>query len=168
MVDYDQLLELAESEIQSAVGAPRQAYLRRAVSTAYYAVFHALLGRVANSFVKAEFRKSQTLFYRAIEHKTAKTRCMKSGKAILDLPEKNFFGFTSFPDEVRDFANEFVRLQELRHSCDYDPDFKIAKARVVDAIAKAREAIENLKLAQDNDDEKANLFFSYLLLGLRS
>jgi uncharacterized protein (UPF0332 family) len=168
MVDYDQLLELAETETQSAAGAPRQAYLRRAVSTAYYAVFHALLTRVATTFVKTGFRKSQALFYRSLEHKTAKTRCIKSGKARLDISEKDFFGFDSFPGEIRNFANEFVRLQELRHACDYDPDFRIAKARVVAAIAKAREAIDNLRVAQENNDEATTLFLSYLLFGLRS
>lgn len=168
MVDYDQLLELAEAETRTAAGAPRQAYLRRAGSTAYYAVFHAVLTLVANRFAPSGYRKSKALLYRAMDHKTAKTRCLKSGKMRLDGAEREFFGFDCFPSEIRDFANEFVRLQELRHACDYDPDFKIAKARVVAAIAKAREAIDNLRVAQEKDDEKTMLFLSYLLIGLRS
>ncbi len=168
MVDYDQLLELAEQGTQPAAGAPRQAVLRRSVSTAYYAVFHALLGRVATTFVKAEFRKSRTLFYRALDHNNAKTRCVKAGKTQLDNPEKSYFGFSHFSAEIQNFANAFVQLQKLRHDCDYDPDFKIAKASTIAAIETAREAIENLATAQAQDDEMTTLFLTYLLFGLRS
>lgn len=168
MIDSDHLLELAEQETGSTAGTPRQAVLRRAVSTAYYAVFHALLGLVATTFVKAEFRKSRTLFYRALDHKAAKKGCVKAGKNLLDLQEKAYFGFSCFSPELRDFSNAFVKLQELRHACDYDPDYRVTKATAISCVEIARDAIENLEKARVQDDEMTTLFLTYLLFGLRT
>ena len=42
---YDDLIELAEFIAKRDAGRPKQASLRRAISTAYYAVFHRACGR---------------------------------------------------------------------------------------------------------------------------
>ena len=168
MLNPDHLLELANEEAQlHGAGAPRQAVLRRAVSSAYYALFHALMGCAAQVFVPAGYWKSRVLFYRALDHRTTRERCRRAGQNPLPQAESAFFDFEtgSFPDSLRFVANEFVRLQELRHRCDYDPDFKIAKEQVVDAIATARSAVD--KLWAESPAYRVP-FLSYLLFGLRA
>jgi hypothetical protein len=157
------LLELAESEARS----PRQAVLRRAVSTAYYALFHELMGQTAKRFVPvAELHaKSSALFYRALEHGKTRERCKKIAQNELPGQERAFFGFDRFPDHLRVFAADFVRLQELRHKCDYDPLFKITKQEVAEAIAASRNAIE--RLAIEGHDQRLTELLAYLLVGLR-
>lgn len=168
MLNYNHLLELAETESNPpGMGAPRQATLRRAGSTAYYAVFHALLASTAISFVPQDLWKARVLFYRALEHSKTRDRCKRLGQNPLGQADQTFLGFPAFPQELRTFANGFVRLQELRHRCDYDPEFKLtkAKAQAQQIVADAREAIEQLEVA--NQDARV-LFLGYLLFGLRA
>lgn len=165
MLNPDHLLALADEEARpTGAGAPRQAYLRRSVSTAYYSVFHELLGTVARSFVAAAHWKSRVLFYRALDHGKARDRCKKLAQSPLALEEQAFFGFASFPDELRFFASRFVDLQELRHQADYDPDARFTTEEAQEAVEDARAAIANLRAAQD---QALIPFLSYLLFGLR-
>lgn len=166
MIDPHHLLDLAQEQADApGPGAPRQVVLRRSVSTAYYAVFHALAGNIAETFVPANLWKSRVLFYRSLEHGSARNRCKILGKNPLPLNEKSFFGTTAFSAPLRIFANTFVLLQELRHHCDYDPEYKVAKAQVQQIVEDARAAIFNLDNA--NPDER-NQFLAYLLFGIRT
>jgi hypothetical protein len=165
MLDPEHLLQISEKLVRNTgAGAPRQAVLRRAVSTAYYAVFHALCGQTAETFVPANNRKSRVLFYRSLDHSKARSRCKELGKSHLDTPLKNFFEITAFSDALRIFANNFALLQELRHRCDYDPDYRLSKAETQQAIDDASQAIGCLASA---DLDERNRFLAYLLFGIR-
>jgi len=166
MLNSGHLIELAEQECNAdTAGAPRQANLRRAASTAYYAVFHELLGTIATTFVAANQRKARALFYRALDHKRTKERCKRLGQSPLPREERSFFEMEAFSETLRLFANEFVALQERRHSCDYDPDLKTTREETQEIIDTAQRAIQRLRHAIDT--EKAP-FLSYLLFGLRN
>lgn len=165
MIKVDHLLELAEEEARAAsAGAPRQARLRRSISTAYYSVFHALLGIVARKFVPGVHWKSRVLFYRSLEHGRTRDRCKRLGQNPLPQEEQAFFGWKSFPEELRSFSRTFVDLQELRHQADYDPDTTFTIHEAQEAANNARDAINNLRAA---GNEMLIPFLSYLLLGLR-
>ena len=86
---------------------PSQANLRRAVSTAYYAMFHCLAGTAADLLVGRRRSPAWHRVYRALEHGKAKRACLQSA------------GMRGFPVEVRDFAERFVALQEKRQEADY-------------------------------------------------
>ena len=62
---FDQADELATPP---ATGAPRQSSLRRAISTAYYALFHAILTDVADQLVGKGQRDTPqySLVYRSV------------------------------------------------------------------------------------------------------
>jgi uncharacterized protein (UPF0332 family) len=165
MLDPDHLLDLASEEARApAAGRPRKANLSRAVSTAYYAVFHQLLRAVATQFVTTPHWKSRVLFYRALEHGRTRDRCKRLGQNPLPAEEQNFFGWQCFSEDLRLFATEFVNLQELRHLADYDPESAFTLQEAQDAVAAARRAIANLRAAPD---EMRIPFLSYLLFGLR-
>ncbi len=165
MLDVGHLLELAEREAKlQGLGKPRQAFLRRSGSTAYYALFHALLAAIAEAFVTQADWKSRVIFYRAIDHAKARSRCRLLGQETLPDPERKFFGVNCFSPDLRDFANEFVRLQEFRHACDYDPEFVISRQEALDAVEDARLAVS--KLREANQTERRQ-FLSYLLFGSR-
>ncbi len=166
MLDTDHLVDLAQTEASTRAGggAPRQIALRRAASTAYYAVFHSLARHIAETFVAAAIWKSRVLFYRAIDHGKAKARCKKLGQSPLPQDERDFFGISAFSIELRTFANNFVALQDLRHRCDYDPEFKILKAEAQQSVSDARDAIAGIDAA--TADER-NQFLAYILFGMR-
>lgn len=120
---------------------PRQADLKRAVSTAYYAMFHALARDVADKLVGTGTGVSQSAWrqaYRALEHARVKEAC-KQAKA------------KGFPAAVVGFANAFVSLQEERHKADYDPYHSLSRATAISLVATAEAAIAGLKGAATKD-----------------
>lgn len=121
------LIKTAHKLLASNVGKPRQSDLRRAVSTTYYAMFHALAKCCADLLVggpgskrsKAAWRQA----YRALEHTAVKTAC--NNKKVLQ----------TFPQSIQNFGNHFVQMQIKRHSADYDPEEKFFKSAVwIDVI----------------------------------
>ena len=111
---------------------PRQADLRRAISAAYYALFHCLAHTCADRLAGPDRaigrRPMWRRVYRALDHNQAKTRCR-------NVP-------SSFPDGVRQFGRTFAELQSKRHLADYDPDYRIGKSEVTADIADVRMAID--------------------------
>ena len=99
---------------------PRRAYLCRAVSTVYYALFHCLARTCADSLAgRAGGVGNRPIWrrvYRALEHRPAKSRCE-------NVPR-------SFPKQVHAFGRMFAAQQDKRHLADYDPDYSIAKSEV--------------------------------------
>jgi hypothetical protein len=130
------LLAVAEGLLPDGV-RPREANLRRAQSTAYYALFHCLAQLCADGFVggtgadrsKPAWRQT----YRALEHGAAKNAC------------KNREMMRRFPQQIQDFAYAFVDLQERRHDADYDPSVKLTKSEVASSLELAEAAINGLK-----------------------
>ena len=94
-------------------GRPRQANLKRAISTAYYAMFHALCRNCADSLVgKTSANRSESAWrqmYRSVEHGFAKSQC--ANNRVMRL----------FPADIEAFAANFSELQGKRHEADYNP-----------------------------------------------
>lgn len=105
-------------------GAVPQVSLRRAISAAYYGLFHYLLADAADGLVGKTKRTdpSYGIVYRAFEHGRMRDR---AGRAI-NLPVKaaRTLGISAFSDHVRNGAAIFVALQIERHKADYDPNFR--------------------------------------------
>ena len=114
---------------------PKQANLRRAVSTAYYAVFHSL-AHVAADLIVGRGRTHNAAWhrvYRALEHGNAKNACLDK------------LAMTKFPHGIQDFADTFVDLQEARHQADYSYEFTYDRENTLAKIDKAANAIDQLK-----------------------
>lgn len=111
-----------------------KACLCRAVSSTYYALFHCLAAECADLIIgsqkKGRTERAWRQVYRSLEHGIAKNKCKQ--KDVMDL----------FPKEIIDFAVEFVRMQERRHSADYDPFFTVTKSEVHSDILSSQSAIE--------------------------
>jgi uncharacterized protein (UPF0332 family) len=130
------LIASADILLKSCKGKPSQVSLRRATSSAYYAMFHCLARNCADSLVggtnsgRSKHAWRQT--YRALEHGFAKSACKD--------------GLTSrFPKAIEDFANNFVIMQEKRHLADYDPSIRLTKSEVAADIRAATEAISGFQ-----------------------
>ena len=123
------LMEAARGLTELSPRRPSQANLRRAVSTAYYALFHCLASCAANSLIGRARDPAWHQTYRALEHGTARRAC--ENKAAL----------AAFPPDVRDFAALFAALQKARQQADYALDGKYEKADVRAAIDAVEGAI---------------------------
>ena len=137
----------------AAPGRPRQAMLKRAVSTAYYAMFHALCASNADALVGAS-RSGDELdlwvqAYRALDHRLAKDRLVSYRRHSL-MPE------------IRDFANVFGSLQANRLDADYNPRSVFTRSQAVRLIDGA----EAVTVVFDNiTARQRRLLATHLLVG---
>lgn len=123
------------------VRRPRQADLKRAVSTAYYALFHTLAKECADRLIGSHSLQRGAAWrqvYRALEHGFAKNACCQ----VTSL---------GFPPGVVYFADTFARLQDQRHQADYDPQVRYIRADVLIMITEVEQAISALKGASVRD-----------------
>ena len=159
----DHLLAIAESLASGRVGSqrgrPRQAELRRAVSAAYYALFHSLAGNCANLLVgnraSTPTRQAWRQAYRALDHGRVRRQCTeRRPKRVLDR----------FPPEIENFAEQFVKMQELRHLADYDPFQDFSRPEVSQHIEDTKSAIAQFGQAHRAD---RRAFAVFVLFDLR-
>ena len=143
-------------------GAPRQVDLRRSISAAYYAVFHAVLTAATDDLVGATRQATAryTLVYRSIEHRTLRALCVEATKPQLSAKYRKYAPATGFGADLRGFAETVVELQEKRHTADYDPSVRFTTVDGQLAIMAARRAIE--RLAALRRDER-QIFLTLLL-----
>ena len=136
---------------------------RRAISTAYYAVFHFILTAAADKAIGAGNRAAELyrLAYRSIDHRNLRALCINlkgSQPQGVPIPSGGY-------GPVAQFARVTVNLYELRIQADYDPlgNFTANEASV--AISEARKAVEYF---QQGTAEQQEMFLALLLLKSRT
>ena len=126
------LMATARSLAEGDPRRPSQANLRRAVSTACYAMFHCLAGTAADLLIGGSRGEAWHQVYRALEHGSARNAC------------QNRRAMQGFPLEIQEFASSFVALQGARQRADYALDGRYDKSDVLAAIDRAENAIEKI------------------------
>ena len=107
----------------------RQASFRRAISTAYYAVFHALCTACADGLVGWSRQDLVSDVYRVLDHGAARRKLLSPAAAALS------------PDLAR-FGLSFHDLQSRRHAADYAPPaHTVNRMEAIAAVAQARDAV---------------------------
>lgn len=130
---HDDFLALAETLARLEPGKPKQSSLRRAVSTAYYAVFHSVAFLCADSLIS--WRRPWhfvTPIYRSLDHRKAKT--------VLQNVAQNP---SIWGSEAALIGGTFVLLQERRHTADYDPEpFPFGRRETLALVELAGKAVQ--------------------------
>jgi hypothetical protein len=137
-VTADDLLEIARELAVRETGRPKQTSLKRSVSTAYYALFHALAHECVGQTIGWTFRSPRywetiTTLYRAIDHAAAKRQFERYGRD------------PGASAELKQIGREFVALQAARIRADYDPSPVFTRIAVRQHIADAESAIRRLR-----------------------
>ena len=100
---------------QPAATQPTQAAIRRAISTAYYSAFHALTTSNADALIGPAHDQltadSWIRIYRSLNHGQAKSQLGPEVKR--NQPRVS--------SDTLNFADIFCKLQDERHSADYNP-----------------------------------------------
>ena len=142
----EDLLEQAYHLARREKRKPRQASLRRAVSTAYYALFHLLIRDAVGNWRRDEHRAELA---RVFDHGRMK-------KASQNVAHGNFPGRPGRAvAKLKEVANAFVQLQEARHLADYDSSTDWSGTDTLNAVDRASGAfdawlaIKKEKIAQD-------------------
>ncbi len=119
-----------------------QTHLKRAVSTAYYAMFHAVCANTAALLPGTSGDPAESAAwlqaYRGPEHTHVRNQCRNAG--LID----------PFPPEIRNFAQTFVRTQSYRNQADYNSLSDFRPAEVSQIIYDAENAINQLAATPAN------------------
>jgi hypothetical protein len=145
-------------------GRPRPVWLRRAVSTAYYALYHCICREAANSLLPRGNAAQRLSLARAFRHNDLKIVCGwiagRSGnidRSVKPLAES----LKRTP--IADVAASLWDLQEARHGADYDHLASFSKATVAAYVDDAEKAIQTLGAASARQRQA---FFSLLAVGI--
>ena len=116
--------------------------MRRAISTAYYAVFHTLAASNAE-LIAGQPQSAMTAYawdrvYRRLDH----GRAQNNLRPVL----------TQLSPSGVNFVRTFIDLQDLRQQADYSPHASIILSDVINIIAQAETAIASF--AQLSEEER--------------
>ena len=154
-------LDLIETARGLATLPPRrpgqaEANFRRALSTAYYAMFHCLAGDAANLIIGKKRSLYWHRVHRALEHRKIREAC------------QNKKAMEAFPREIHDFAEIFVVLQKMRQRADYalddNPEDPYYETEVLALINTAEFSIRQFEQA---DVQHRRNFVAYVLFKAR-
>lgn len=172
-IEPDKLLDAAELLAPSSAGRGRPPYTahRRAVSTAYYAVFHAITDRVADKVFAEADTEFQRRVRRWINHgdvrNVARWISQLQGrisgsppphiKALLD-PQG---GPTHIDAATAAIADGFLELNDKREQADYDHEAVFTRPDTRGHIALARRIVE---LVERTDSDEVKRFYGLIAM----
>lgn len=136
---------------------PKQASLRRAVSAAYYALFHRLISEGAKSIVSGSHSAPlRNLTGRAFEHASMKRAC--KAFSSMGIPPDLQTGLPNgVPSEIQKVAEIFLMLQAMRHEADYNLSLRLSRSETNDLIAEADHAFRLWEKVRKTDAAKTFL-----------
>lgn len=149
----DDLLEQARHLAKREPKRPRQASLRRAVSTAYYALFHLLTtDAVANWRVAAQ----RPLLARIFEHNRMKLASVRASNSAFVSEDPHLAA------HLRTVANSFVQLYDGRQTADYDNATQWSRTEVLTQIDLAEQAFASWKAVRGQNIANDYLFSMFV------
>jgi hypothetical protein len=131
----DDLIEHANFLVDLNVpNDPKQVDLRRAVSAAYYALFHLLTSEAARNW---KHDRHQTRLARIFDHKPMKacSSSLASKRPPADRAQLAVF------TKLKVVAENFVSLQQARYDADYDNARVWSRTQAYEEIVKAEVAV---------------------------
>ena len=152
------LIKLARDIAQNPIpDDTHHTHLRRATSTAYYAMFHCLAESCA-SLIAGEYpddvsKSAWIQAYRALEH-----------SMVPNKTKKNRQIFDRFSCAIESFATTLVELKAKRENADYNPTEPFTYVDVITDIDKAAAAIYQFEKIPET--ERRN-FAIFILLSIR-
>jgi len=141
----DDLLEDARHLAAKGIAEQRPSCMRRAISTAYYAVFHLLI----QSFVKHwPFVDQRAKLARMFSHQKMRDAAFKPND------KKNL---TQIEAALGEVIKAFSQLQADRHRADYDTDWAIVATDVESALNYAETAFGKWRLIEHEEIARNHL-----------
>jgi hypothetical protein len=153
----EQAIHLAKREARR----PRQASLRRAVSAAYYALFHLLAAEGAAIMTRGSTPRLRAQVQRAFAHSEMRRICQHFAGGTLPEPMRALVVAPLEPGLVS-VAKAFIRLQEERHTADYDISRQFGRVGVLGLVGIVQAAFADWAAVRTTPN--AGVFLTALLL----
>jgi hypothetical protein len=160
---HSDLLVQAQRLAQLDARRPKQANLRRAVSSTYYALFHLLTSETSALYAVEPGLAPR--INRTLNHQDMKKTSVLIGNDKLPKAVQPPVGGYTTPADLKTVAKAFVDLQEARHKADYDLSQRFRRQEVLKYVQAARQAFEAWKWVRKTDD--ARLYLASFLLWKR-
>ena len=157
MAFSDDLLEQSDHLARREKNRPRQASLRRAVSTAYYALFHLLTSEAVVNWKQVEHRH---LLARTFEHGNMRRVADEQVKSLHNYFRSNPPSGASraTAEKLYRVAKVFLQLQAQRHLADYDNSIIWTRTDVLEQTDAAKQAFQSWKAIRDSSPAQDFLF----------
>jgi hypothetical protein len=167
------LLEQARQLATAEAGRPRQVSLRRAVSSAYYALFHLLIRDAVRSLVPKSDPQLRLLLPRTFVHEEMASACRTFASAgALPAVIQQIYPALRVPPKLREVAQAFVELQKARHDADYATHRDWTRTMALTEVERAEQAFLDWEAIRPRttavsvltaaDRQAARLFLSWL------
>ena len=153
------LLEQAEHLATREPRRPRQASLRRAISTAYYAMFHLMIEESTSVLVSRPDLRPK--FARSFDHQDMK-QASRAFAVAQPGQLRALTGGVAIPPDLKDVAAAFAELQESRHEADYNTDRSFTRQETLDLVAHTRQTFAAWQTIRT--DPAARIYLAALLL----
>jgi uncharacterized protein (UPF0332 family) len=161
---YANLLNAARILTDHDVSRPKQANLRRAVSSAYYALFHRLIAESVHT-LSPKPKRGVLLdrMSRAFQHGEIKQVCKQFQQEPLPEAIRTLLQ-RPVSAELKVVTEAFLDLQEARHEADYDVGARLTRSDALSAVITAEAAFRGWDRVKP---EEAHVFLVALAFGAR-
>lgn len=152
-----ELLDQAEMLAKREPKNPKQASLRRAVSAAYYALFHLLAEDAARLFAELCGRSdagSVSRIARTFAHLDMKTVAEKFAKSELPIAFQSEGEKYATPDDLKSVTVVFGLLYQARQEADYNTGEPVIRSEAQKLIQRAKEAFDAWGRVKATDDSR--------------
>lgn len=166
-----ELIAQARMLARSEPRRPKQATLRRTVSTAYYGLFHFLIEESTGLLfgigqADAAFRQ---LAARAFIHGKMKSACTEFVKPNPQHAHPLLQPFwvrlgIAYSQQARLVAQTFIDLQDDRHTADYDLSVSFSRQDALHAVTRAEAAVNAWRQQKAANPDVRRLFAMALIL----
>jgi uncharacterized protein (UPF0332 family) len=159
ILNPEHLLDQADTLLAQTRGGPRrQIDLRRAISAAYYSVFHTVTIAAADRIVGRGKRSTPqyTLIYRSVDHRTLGNFCNLASRPSLPPKYQICCPVGGLGTGIQMFSRSVCDLQQQRHYADYDPGQYVELSEAKVWVDLARRSIREWAAVQ-NDERDAFL-----------
>ncbi len=149
-ISWSELIVAGQANLapQPPAAQPAPAAIRRVISTAYYAVFHALAASNADVLIGSAHdpltADAWVRTYRGLNHNQARSQLQQNR--------------TSFSANVRVFADLLRYLQNERHNADYNPQATFTAQTAATWLNKADIVITNFLQASQSERAAVAIF----------
>ena len=152
------LIELARATAQNPLpDDPHDTHLRRATSSAYYAMFHCLAescaSLIAGAYPDDVSESAWTQAYRALDHSMVPNKTRNRNRQI----------FNGFSSAIKSFADTLVEMKGKRESADYNPTQTFTYADVITDIDKASAAIDEFEKIPETERRSFAIFILLII-----
>jgi hypothetical protein len=172
-IEADKLLDAADRLAPADAGRGRPSYAahRRAVSTAYYAAFHAITARVAALVFPNADTAFQQRVRRWVNHADIRTVCewvsTLGGTGSYGIPKHIVpllnppGGAANIDPDTVAIADGFLELHEKREQADYDHEAVFTRTDTLGQIALARQVAAR---AEESTSDEVLSFFGLIAM----